>query len=1023
MEPPADATTTVIGKDARQHTAALTDDSPNLDVISKEVHESDDVAVASAKSYKKDYRFWAILFALCITSLLASLENTVVVTSLPTIVEKLNFGSSYVWVANAFFLTSASVQPLFGQLSNLFGRRYLTIFIVALFTLGSGGAGSGGINMIIDVIISDLVPLRDRGYYMAIILATYGIGTAIGPIVGGIIVQTTSWRWVFYINLPVGGLSMVLLYLFLHVKWDRTSTFREKIRRIDFIGNSILIASTVSVLIALTWAGSVHPWSSYHVLLPLILGLLGLIGFCLFERSGLAPEPVMPLRLFGNRTSAVVYGTTFLNSAMLYWAFFFLPLYFQAVKLSTPGRSGVQLLPVTLISIPGAAISAVVLARWGRYKALHISGFALMTAGFGIWSVLNRDSGTAAWVLVQMVPAVGSGFLMNTLLPAFQAGLEEKDQAAATASWSFIRSFGNIWGVAIPAAIFNTYVSKYAGRIDDAVAREVLSGGDAYASATKTFVESFPSPVRDQIIEVFTEALKRVFWICMAFGGLAFAVSFFEKEVKLRKELETDHGVCKVMKKYRVKKPSGPHERKGACDCRRRRDRQRSQSSSSVASLMSQSSPGTVASKITTPGDLNSTPGSLEPLPHEITTAFFAFVGDSPSPLTDVFSQSFIKTYLDTSIPVRAIVTTFGKVLLEYGRKVDLPIKQAAANALVAADRPKLNEFLDVLTSSECHDQHVTLLYGILLAYLETMVARSWLLYQGILRKLSDKIREQLKRERRRPHLYFDRGLLINFSLHAGYHALISFEDTFLVDVELYDPSPFADIDTATSHVRTNAAILHHYCRYVANFARLHHRATKWVRQARQVIADRQSMSEATVDELRQTLASFGLLQTGKEVVESSARVIDVMEMFRGSGDDNDEDIDGSDFGYMRAPLYHFALMGLTRTFWDPTWKLIDNDLPNMHDMPNLEAHALFVLERLEQRIPLLGLESWSYLVIMMGVAMEVRMPEYQKRVEALVKSVAEKGFACAESMLGDMKLLWGVDYALQHDISIGPSS
>ncbi|KAL3291273.1 Major facilitator superfamily domain general substrate transporter [Colletotrichum asianum] len=272
---------------------------PHIDEKSGETPE---VAELNASdSYKKDYRFWAILFALCITSLLASLENTVIVTSLPTIVEKLEFGSSYVWVANISFLTSAAVQPLFGQLSNLFGRRYLTIAIVALFTLGSSicggangpamliagraiqGAGSGGINMIVDIIISDLVPLRERGNCFAIILVTYGIGTAIGPLVGGIIVQKTSWRWVFYINQPVGGLSLVLLYLFLHVKWDRTSMTGDKLRRIDVIGNVILRASTVSVLIALTWAGAIHPWSSYKVIVPLILGLLGLAGFCVFE--------------------------------------------------------------------------------------------------------------------------------------------------------------------------------------------------------------------------------------------------------------------------------------------------------------------------------------------------------------------------------------------------------------------------------------------------------------------------------------------------------------------------------------------------------------------------------------------------------------------------------------------------------------------------------------------------------------------------------------------------------------------
>ncbi|KAK2731086.1 hypothetical protein CKAH01_09157 [Colletotrichum kahawae] len=427
-----------------------------------------------------------------------------------------------------------------------------------------------------------------------------------------------------------------------------------------------------------------------------------------------------------------------------------------------------------------------------------------------------------------------------------------------------------------------------------------------------------------------------------------------------------------AMDGYRIRKPTGPRDRKAAaaarrcpscrqlwamCECRRLRQRKRSLSSSTSASPMSHSSPGTVGSKITTPGDLNTTPGTLEPLPHEITTAFFAFVGDSPSPLTDVFSLSFLRTYLETSIPVRAVVTAIGKILLEFQKGGDLSKRHAAAAAVAASDRHKLNDFLDILTSPECHDQHLTLVFGILLAYMEAMVARSWLLFQSVLRKLTGKIQDQLKKERRGPNLYFDRGLLISYSLMAGYHAMISFEDTYLVDVDLYDPSPFADIDSATSNIRANAAILHHYCKYVVSFARLHHRATKWVRQARQIIADRQNESEATEDELKEALASYGLLKSGKEVVENSGRVIDVMEMFRGR-DDASEDVDGNDFGCMREVFYHFALMGLTRTFWDPTWKLIDEDLPHMHDMPDLEAHGVFCLERLEQRVPMLGLES-----------------------------------------------------------------
>lgn len=227
-----------------------------------------------------------------------------------------------------------------------------------------------------------------------------------------------------------------------------------------------------------------------------------------------------------------------------YWIFFFLPLYFQSVKLSTPTRSGVQILPSTLIAVPGAAIGAVALTKWGKYKALHIIGFAILVAGLGSFSVLDRDSTIGEWVGLQILPSIGLGMVLLTLQPAFQAGVEEKDQAAATANWSFIRSFGNIWGVAIPGTILNIYSSRYAATmITDPAARVALQNGDAYSSATRDFVLSFPEPTQDQIIEIFTKSLSKVFLIGIAFPALSFILSFIERDVPLRTDLESEFGL------------------------------------------------------------------------------------------------------------------------------------------------------------------------------------------------------------------------------------------------------------------------------------------------------------------------------------------------------------------------------------------------------------------------------------------------------------------------------------------------
>ncbi|KAF7559304.1 hypothetical protein G7046_g4856 [Stylonectria norvegica] len=512
-------------------------------------------------AFSRDYRFWMIMFTLVIATLLGSLESTVVITSLPSIVKDLEMGGSYIWVTNAFFLTNAAVQPLFGQLCNVFGRKSVMIFIFAAYTLGSGiaggansgamliagrtiqGIGSGGINMAGDVIISDLVPLRYRGNYIAILLLVATIGFAVGPFIGGLIVEKTTWRWVFYLNLPIGGVGIVVSYLFLNLQWNREESIATKLRRIDYIGNAILIASSISTLIALTWAGSVYAWSDARVLVPLIVGLAGMVGFFFFEASGIPVEPVMPIRLFPNRTSCIIYANTFLNQVLIFWCYFFLPLYFQAVKISRPSWSGVQMLPVALIAIPGAALSAVVLSRWGKYKHLHLAGFFLISLGVGLLGILKVDSPTAAWVLIQFLPAIGSGFLLNTLLPAFQASTAERDQAAATGTWCFVRSLGTVWGVAIGGTILNAYTKKYAHLIDNAVAREALSSGDAYGSATREFIMQFEEPVRSQLRSVFMMALSKVYVISVAFGGLAFILALFEKNIPLRQELDTEFGL------------------------------------------------------------------------------------------------------------------------------------------------------------------------------------------------------------------------------------------------------------------------------------------------------------------------------------------------------------------------------------------------------------------------------------------------------------------------------------------------
>ncbi|KIW88576.1 uncharacterized protein Z519_10622 [Cladophialophora bantiana CBS 173.52] len=519
----------------------------------------------AATEWKKGPRFWMILVALSFTSLLNALEATITSTALPSIIADLGGGDLYVWAVNGYFLTMTALQPLYGQLANVFGRRWPTIAGTTAFVLGSGicggaknmtmlitgrviqGVGAGGTSVLVEMIICDLVPLRQRGNYFAILFGMVALGTALGPFFGGLIVDYATWRWVFYLNLPIGGVALVLLFTFLKVRWNKNVNLATKLSSIDWAGNVIFVAAICAVLIALSWAGAVYPWSSYHVLVPLVSGLVGLAGFLAFEGSRFAPQPTMPLHLMSNRTSATAYILTLLHSIVTIWSIYFLPVYFQGVLGSSPAYSGVQLLPSILALVPFAAMGGMFMSKFGRYRPTHNAGFALIVIGFGLFDLLDQNSSTGAWVGYQIIVSAGVGLIVSTLLPAVMAPLSEIDTALATSTWSFLRSFGGTWGTAIPAAIFNNRFDELATTlITDPVVKGQLVNGQAYSHATAAFIDTLSASTREQFIAVLNESLRRTWQVGIGFAALGFLLVFLEKEVPLRQELETEFGMEKA---------------------------------------------------------------------------------------------------------------------------------------------------------------------------------------------------------------------------------------------------------------------------------------------------------------------------------------------------------------------------------------------------------------------------------------------------------------------------------------------
>jgi MFS family permease len=297
-------------------------------------------AALSPQDTPKSLRFWGIFAALCALSFLAALDSSIITTALPTITKAIGGEKEYVWIANSFVFATLAPQPLFGQIANVFGRRNPIIVSVFLFALGSGigggahnvamliagrtiqGLGAGGIYVLIDIVCCDMVPLRERGKYLGFLFSWAGVAALPGPVVGGALAET-DWRWIFYLNLPISAVALAAIVIFLRQKGATKSS--NALQRVDILGNAIFIPSMIAILFGLVTGGQQYPWSSWRIILPLVLGGLGWIAFHIHQVSPICKEPSVPSRVFSNRTSAAAYGITFLSSVIIQQITYFLP--------------------------------------------------------------------------------------------------------------------------------------------------------------------------------------------------------------------------------------------------------------------------------------------------------------------------------------------------------------------------------------------------------------------------------------------------------------------------------------------------------------------------------------------------------------------------------------------------------------------------------------------------------------------------------------------------------------------------
>jgi len=344
-------------------------------------------------------------------------------------------------------------------------------------------------------------------------------------------------------NLPICAVALAVILLFMRVNTGAKHLVGSKLKQVDWIGNMIFIPSMVSVFMGLIMGGIQHPWSSWRIILPLVLGILGWIAFHVQQSLPSTRWPSVPARLFSNRTSACAYVLAFLSSVLVQTAGFFLPVWFQAVLGTNVLQSGVKFLPFAIGTLFFAIVGGVLLSQFGAYRPLHVATFALSAIGFGLFTVITPDA--ARWAIFQLIASAGLGIAQSTLLPAIMAALAESDVAASTAVYSFIRTFGYIWGVTMPSVIFNAVVNKNLFRISSEVLRDQLKDGAAYSFASRVheYRHTMSRQDWDETIVVYTKGLNVVWWVSVGTSLFALFVVAGEEGLELRNELETEYGI------------------------------------------------------------------------------------------------------------------------------------------------------------------------------------------------------------------------------------------------------------------------------------------------------------------------------------------------------------------------------------------------------------------------------------------------------------------------------------------------
>ncbi len=483
-----------------------------------------------------------VFTGLMLGMLLAALDQTIVATALPTIVGDLGGLNHLSWVVTSYLLASTVSTPLWGKLGDLYGRKRFFQAAIVIFLVGSAlsglsqnlneligfralqGLGAGGLIVGAQAIIGDIVPPRDRGRYTGLIGAVFAVSSVAGPLLGGFFTDDLSWRWVFYINLPIGAIALFVVAAVLHARTTRIE------HDIDYLGASVMSASVVALILMLTWGGSTYAWGSATIVCLGIASLVLLGIFIAIERR--ATEPIVPLHLFRNGVFRVSFGTGAIVGFSMFGALTFLPLFLQVVHGASPTSSGLQLIPIMVLVLVFAIYSGRRISSTGTYRRFPIAGTALTTVALYLFSHIGTTTPFWETAIFMAILGAGLGLTMQVLLIAAQNSVPYTELGVATSLATFSRSIGGSIGVAVFGTVFDNRLAANLPKHVPAAALKHLHGTSV--SANPAAVKLLPAPIRNGLRVAFSDSLHVVFLAAVPFAIIAFLLALRLKEIPLR---------------------------------------------------------------------------------------------------------------------------------------------------------------------------------------------------------------------------------------------------------------------------------------------------------------------------------------------------------------------------------------------------------------------------------------------------------------------------------------------------------